>query len=144
MGVLVLKLSGVLQSWGTTLKLNNHDTDDIPSKSGVLGMIASAQGRKRDEGISDLASLRFGVRVDAPGKRLRDFQVNIVGGSFGRKIASNEMKVSTRYYLQDACFVCGLEGEKATLEGISYDLRHPANALFLGRRSCPADRKSVV
>ena len=80
MSVLVLKLSGPLQSWGTELKLEDHGTDTMPSKSGVIGMVAAALGRRRDEDISDLRALRFGARCDSGGSMLqsrilRDFQV---------------------------------------------------------------------
>ena len=59
MAVLLLRFDAPLQSWGVTEKLKDHHTDLVPSKSGVIGMIASAEGRKRDEDISDLVDLRF-------------------------------------------------------------------------------------
>ena len=64
MPTLLLKFNAPLQAWGTSLKLKNHETDIYPSKSGVVGMIASAMGRRRDADISDLAKLKFGVRID--------------------------------------------------------------------------------
>ena len=76
MAVLALKLSGPFQSWGTSLKLRDHETDTMPSKSGVLGLVAAAFGRRRNADISDLRALRFGVRSDAPGSIMRDYQTS--------------------------------------------------------------------
>ena len=47
--------------------------------------------------------------------------------------------ITTRYYLADAVFLAGLEGEETLLEQIDYALTHPAFPLFLGRRSCPPE-----
>ena len=129
MPTLILKFNAPLQSWGTTLKLKNHYTHPYPSKSGVIGMIASAMGRKRDEDLTDLSDLRFGVRVDNPGTIIDDFQVS--------EVSSKEKKIGHRTYLSDACFICGIEAQEDILTGIKNALLHPANALFLGRRSCP-------
>lgn len=149
MAVLLLTFNAPLQSWGIDSKLKDHNTDFVPSKSAVIGMIASAEGRKRDQDISDLASLRFGVRIDKEGSILEDFHVSVIGGSFGEEkdiynnghktntIAKSRTKVGHRYYLQDAYFTCGIEAEEDKLQHIAYVLTHPANALFCGRRSCP-------
>ena len=129
MSTLLLRMDAPIQSWGTTLKLKNHETDTRPSKSGVIGMIASAMGRSRDDDITDLASLRFGVRIDRQGFVMDDFQVS--------EVSSKEKKIGHRKYLSDACFTCGIEADEAMLKEIEFALRHPANALFLGRRGCP-------
>ena len=130
MPTLLLKFDAPIQSWGTTLKLKDHDTQMYPSKSGVIGMIASAMGRRRDENINDIADLRFGVRIESPGILLDDFQVS--------EVSEKEKKIGHRKYLSDAVFLCGIEGEKERLTEIQYALLHPANAIYLGRRSCPA------
>lgn len=136
MPTLLLKFNAPLQSWGTSLKLNDHETDMYPSKSGVIGMIASALGRRRDADISDLARLRFGVRIDNPGTLIDDFQVS--------KIPMKKGKIGHRKYLSDACFICGIEAESSELEMIREALCHPANALFLGRRGCPVTADLVI
>ena len=135
MSVLVLKLSGPCQSWGTGLKLRDHETDLMPSKSGVLGMIAAALGQRRDADPSALASLRFGVRADAPGTLLRDFHKAV--------IPSGEQKgdtyIGNYYYLEDACFTAALEGDRTLLEQYAEALRHPVFPPYLGRRCCIPD-----
>lgn len=155
MAVLLLKFDAPMQSWGIDEKLKDHKTDFIPSKSAVIGMIASAEGRRRDEDVSDLANLRFGVRIDCDGEIMGDYHVSVLDGSFGETkdnygtghqastISSERTKLGTRYYLADAVFVCGIEGEEKQLEKIKESLLYPANALFLGRRSCPVTAELV-
>lgn len=75
---LLARLAGPLQSWGTRGRFTHRDTQDHPTKSGFIGMLAAALGRERDADISDLSALRFAVRADRPGVPIRDF--HIVGG----------------------------------------------------------------
>ena len=51
--------------------------------------------------------------------------------------AFKERYLTERYYLSDAVFLVGLEGERELLERIEFALSHPVFPLFLGRRSCP-------
>lgn len=127
---LLLRLNGSLQSWGIGSKFNVRKTEREPSKSGVIGLVAAAMGIRRndDESVKRLSDLRMGVRADKEGKLLRDFQT--VRG----KDASY---VTTRYYLSDASFLVGLEGEETLLREIEESFSHPVFPLFLGRRSCP-------
>ncbi len=136
MSTLLLRIDSPLQSWGTELKLKDHPTDRFPSKSGIIGMIASAFGRRRDEDISDLATLRFGVRIDSQGTIIRDFQVS-------RTADGKSSKIGYREYLSDAIFTCGLEGNEEILQKIQYALLHPAYPLFAGRRGCPITAELV-
>lgn len=73
MSTLLLRLAGPLQSWGTDSKFEVRRTENEPSKSGVIGLVAAALGIRRNEEISELNSLRMGVRVDQEGKLMRDF-----------------------------------------------------------------------
>lgn len=75
--------------------------------------------------------LRFGVRIDQPGRLLRDFQV--ARSLDGR----TTMPLSYRYYLSDAIFLAVVEGDGALIEAVDAALRSPIFPLFLGRRSCP-------
>ena len=43
MAVLLLRLAGPMQSWGTDSKLQDRGSGEYPSKSGVIGLIAAAQ-----------------------------------------------------------------------------------------------------
>lgn len=131
MSVLLLRLAGPLQAWGDSSRFTRRETRNLPSKSGVLGLLAAAQGRRRTEEIEDLAALRFGVRVDQPGQLTRDFQTAINWETH------SSMPLSVRYYLADAVFVAAVEGERSLLEALDTALRRPLFPLYLGRRSCP-------
>lgn len=131
MSTLLLRLAAPLQSWGLTAKFDTRDTQRLPTKSGVVGLLAAALGRRRHEAIDDLKALRMGVRADQEGELLSDF--HIARGS------GKDPYVTTRYYLSDAVFVVGLEGQDSLLEALEAALRQPAFPLFLGRRSCPPE-----
>ena len=131
MAVLLLRLAGPMQAWGVKSRFTVRATELAPTRSGVVGMLASAVGRRRTDPIEDLLALRFGVRKDQPGSVIRDFHTAVP--TDGRK----PMPLSNRYYLADAVFLAGIEGDRALLEGIDEALRHPAFPLYLGRRSCP-------
>ncbi|MCK7627620.1 type I-E CRISPR-associated protein Cas5/CasD [Streptomyces sp. RS10V-4] len=131
MTVLLLRLAGPLQSWGSAARFARRSTENAPTKSGVLGLLAAAEGRPRDADLSDLAALRFGVRIDQPGTRLRDFHTAHHSDS------GKAMPLSERFYLADAVFVAGLEGDPALLQHLHQALRAPCFLPYLGRRSCP-------
>lgn len=137
MPTLLLRLHGPMQSWGTTSRFDERDTQLEPSKSGVIGLLCAALGRDRAEPVEDLAALRMGVRVDREGAPMRDYQtatgVLIAGTAkpdLGRTV------VSPRFYLSDASFLVGLEGESLPLmERLQRALRRPVWPLALGRKS---------
>ncbi|MDT0439324.1 MULTISPECIES: type I-E CRISPR-associated protein Cas5/CasD [Streptomyces] len=133
-GVLTLCLAGPLQSWGASSRFARRATERAPTKSGVLGLLAAAQGRDRGADISDLAALRFAVRLDQPGTRVRDYQTAHHG------VTGKSMPVSERFYLCDAVFVAAVEGEEALIDGLLAAVRAPTFPPFLGRRSCPPSR----
>ncbi|WP_059010273.1 type I-E CRISPR-associated protein Cas5/CasD [Streptomyces specialis] len=131
MSVLTLKLAGPLQSWGASARFARRTTESAPTKSGVIGLLAAAQGRDRTADLTDLAALRFAVRVDQPGTRVRDFQTAHHFDS------DKAMPVSDRFYLADAVFVAAVQGDDALLTDLHRALRRPVYLPFLGRRSCP-------
>ena len=134
MSTLLLRLAGPMQSWGYASLFDRRDTGAYPTKSGVIGILAAALGRKRGELLDDLRSLRFGVRIDAPGKIMEDYHINEMKGD-DRKYKNN---VSHRFYLTDAIFLVGLESDdEKLLETCNTALQNPVYALFLGRKSCP-------
>ena len=136
MSTLLLRLAGPLQSWGTDSKFEVRRTENEPSKSGVIGLVAAALGIRRNEEISELNSLRMGVRVDQEGELMRDFHT---------AHSEKNSYITTRYYLADAVFLVGLESQdEEFLKKIEYALKHPAFPLFLGRRSCPPEAGLVV
>ncbi|NCD09192.1 MAG: type I-E CRISPR-associated protein Cas5/CasD [Negativicutes bacterium] len=130
MSTLLLRLAAPLQSWGMD-KFERRGTERIPTKSGVIGLVAAALGIRRNESIVELQNLKFGVRVDKEGNLLRDFHM----------VEAKKPYVTIRYYLSDAVFLVGLEGNDGLLNSIAQALNSPAFPLFLGRRSCPPEGK---
>ena len=53
MSVLLLRLAGPMQSWGVESRFTVRDTGLEPSKSGVVGLLCAALGRRRDADIAD-------------------------------------------------------------------------------------------
>lgn len=130
MSTLLLRLAAPMQAWGAEAKFERRTTQREPTKSGVTGLIAAALGRKRNESVDDIAALRFGVRADRPGELLRDYHI-------ANRVKPDPPYVTQRYYIADAIFVAGLEGDDELLEKIEAALQRPMYPLFLGRRSCP-------
>lgn len=131
MTVLLLRLAGPLQSWGTSSRFVRRGTDRSPSKSGVVGLLAAARGLRRTDPLDELLQLQVGVRVEQAGTMERDFQ------TARARDGSGSMPLSYRFYLADAVFLVGVEGEERLLSGLDEALRNPTFPLFLGRRSCP-------
>ncbi len=126
-----------MQSWGTTSRFDERDTQLEPSKSGVLGLLCAALGRDRSEPVADLAALRMGVRVDREGVPMRDFQTATGGLIASGKPDLKRTVISPRFYLADAAFLVGLEGsDRALLERLLAALQAPFWPLALGRKSC--------
>ncbi|MQY05396.1 type I-E CRISPR-associated protein Cas5/CasD [Actinomadura macrotermitis] len=79
--VLLIRLAGPLQSWGITGRFARRDTQNRPTKSGVIGLCAAALGLDREEPLGELANVLFGVRADRPGTALRDYHT-VGGGTY--------------------------------------------------------------
>ncbi len=137
MPTLLLRLTGPMQSWGTTSRFDERDTQLEPSKSGVVGLLCAALGRDRAEAVDDLARLRMGVRVDREGLLMRDYQTATgVLVAADAKPDLGRTVVSPRFYLADAAFLVGLEGpDMLALETLNRALLAPHWPLCLGRKA---------
>lgn len=146
MSTLLLRLAGPLQSWGVQSRFTHRDTGREPSKSGVVGLLCAALGvdRNDDESLQPLAALTMGVRVDREGKLARDYQTAGGGTWPGRKfygVITAEGKpgrtvLSDRFYLVDAEFLVGLEGEDRQLLARCHEaLGRPHWPMHLGRKA---------
>lgn len=133
-----------MQSWGTQSRFTMRDTGLEPSKSGVIGLLCAALGRPRREPVDDLAALRLGVRVDWHGVMKADYHTagggTLPDGSrYGVRKASGaagDTVLSNRYYLADADFLVGLDGEDDDLlRRLHAALREPVWQLYLGRKA---------
>ncbi len=142
MHTLLLRLEGPMQAWGTTSRFNQRDTGKEPSKSGVIGLVAAAIGIDREEWdrLEPLTKLRFGVRHDRPGILRKDYQTVGCADSYPIIKANGDLSkdgvISERYYLADAAFLIGLEGDDyKLLEDMHEALNNPRWVLGLGRKS---------
>jgi CRISPR system Cascade subunit CasD len=125
-----------MQSWGTRSRFQERDTERTPTKSGVIGVLASALGRDRDQPIDDLAALDFAVRADREGTLRRDYHTVLDVAQAGGGV-SNYAQLSNRYYLSDATFLAALGGERDILQAAHDALRNPVWPPYLGRRAFP-------
>lgn len=134
MPTLLLRFEGPMQSWGTRSRFSDRDSESEPSKSGVIGVLAAAQGIKRGGDYGGLETARMGVRVDRPGVLSYDFQTTRNVLRSDEKDTANA--ISKRYYLSDASFLVGLQHpQQALLEKAWQALLNPVFATYLGRRS---------
>ena len=137
--VLLMRLQGPMQAWGTQSLFSVRDTTRFPTRSGVIGMLCCAIGKPRDGDLSEFAPLRMGVRVDRPGVVMKDFQTAQDVYKAGDGV-SNNPSISNRYYLSDAVFLVGIEGDEAQLRRYYGALRNPRWLLYLGRRAFPPSK----
>lgn len=137
MPTLLLRLAAPLQSWGSSSKFETRTTDKMPTKSGVVGLLASAMGWDRNADLTKLTDLKFGVRADREGEYITDFHI-------ARTKNGKESYVTYRHYLTDAVFLAGVEGVEETIRELENALQNPGFPLFLGRRSCPPTMPIIV
>ncbi len=145
---LFLRLTGPMQSWGTSSRVQLRRTGLYPSKSGVMGILLCSMGIRREkssEALEQLTSLFMGVRIDKSGTP--DWDYHTVGAKTGIISADNKIKVtyktgeyetllSRRQYLYDASFLIALQGEPTIIEACAEALQCPVWPLFLGRKCC--------
>ncbi|MFE3205966.1 type I-E CRISPR-associated protein Cas5/CasD [Embleya sp. NPDC059237] len=147
--VLLLRLAGPMQSWGDRSAFNRRETRPEPTKSGVVGLLAAAAGRRREADITDLTDLRLGVRVDQAGSLMRDYhtvsdyrgqplpQAGVSAKGIQKPTSpAKYTHITQRFYLQDAVFVAGIEGPADLITTLGTAISNPAFPLALGRRSC--------
>jgi CRISPR system Cascade subunit CasD len=139
MSVLLMRLAGPMQSWGTRSRFSNRDTGLEPSRSGVIGLLCAALGRPREAPLDDFAldKVTMAVRVDREGRLMRDYHTaENCRKADGTMPSWNKRFVeSERFYLADAEFLVGLEGDRAFLESLHAALCRPVWPIFLGRKA---------
>jgi CRISPR system Cascade subunit CasD len=144
---LILRLEGVLQSWGLRSRWDVRDSGDEPTKSGIIGMLGCSLGYPvGDARLEELdAKLQMGVRTEKPGTPLIDFQT-VTGmlptaeGKYKGKKNAPATILSPRTYLQEAAFLVVLGGPAELLEQCAHALQQPRWPIYFGRKSCPPSR----
>ena len=140
-------LAASLQSWGEDSPWEVRQTSEMPTKSGVVGLISACFGyRHGDPRIAELNnSIRVAFRADKPGtvmidfnaiKSNRDYMVSSEGKmrlNGGQRITG---LISRKYYLQDARFQVFIQAEENVLNAIYTAMRSPKWLVSLGRKAC--------
>lgn len=143
MKMLRLKLKAPLQSWGEFSRWDHRDTANMPTKSGIIGLLGCCLGYPRgDSRLAELSErLHMAVRADEPGRLMTDFHTvrgtdGILINAAGKSRGKAGTIITPRQYLQDAVFTLWLWGDEQALEHCYAALRHPVWPPFLGRKSC--------
>lgn len=132
---ILLKFAGPLQSFGSTSHFETRQTDKYPTKSAVIGMIAASLGLSRDDKsrLNALNDLDFAVRIDQPGRVIRDYHIAEKKKKNGQ---IERTYVTNRFYIEDAVFVVGIANENAQLmDEIFQALQRPYFQQSLGRKA---------
>ncbi len=166
MDILLMRLRAPMMSFGAPIVDSLGVIQPYPALSMVCGLLGNALGyhhRDADKLTRLQGRLRFAVRQDLAGRRLRDFQTADLGQDFMLsnrawttsgvldERAGGSAKTGThirkRDYWVDAAYTLavGLEGEgEPSLEALDGALRYPARPLFIGRKPCvPSERISM-
>lgn len=143
--LLVLRLEGVLQAWGENSKWDYRDSASMPTRSGIVGLLACALGYERgNPGIAQLASnLTIAVRADRQGTKFADFQTvqgEPLMAANGKPRGGGNTIISRREYLQDASFTVFIECGDSLCEALTAALENPKWCLYLGRKNCVPSR----
>jgi len=134
MGTLLMRIVAPLQSWGIQSNFTVRDTGLEPSKSGMIGLVCAAMGIPRDASLDDLNHLKMGVRIDREGIVKRDFHI-VQDVLLGKGKGTKDSIITNRYYLADAAFLVGLEGDFDLLKQIHNALKKPVWQLYFGRKA---------
>lgn len=152
MAHILMWLEGPLQGWGYDSCYDRRETLNFPTKSGVLGMVMCAMGKKGPQ-KDLLAKLNRPMQVLALNSNLphlEDFQT--IGGNYdekdtwqnlmvpkkpnGTKPVGGATIVTHRYYIQGGAYAVFLDVPDEMCETISQALISPVWPLFLGRKCC--------
>ena len=145
--ILFLLLEGPLQSWGMMDKWNTRNTMSMPTKSGIVGILACAMGLSRGDDRIKLYNekLQIAIRQDKAGKIISDFhtvkgQIRTAEGKIRGKAGEDGVITSNRQYLQDAAFLAAITGDEDLLKCCTEALFSPVWPVYLGRKNCVPTR----
>lgn len=143
--ILVLRLEGVLQSWGENAKWDFRDSSTMPTKSGIVGLLGCAMGEGRgSQVLVELAqSITVAVRADRPGAKFVDFQTvqgDPLMAATGKPKTTGNTILSPHAYLQDASFTVFIDTTPEWQQRIISALENPRWCMYLGRKNCVPSR----
>lgn len=133
---ILLNLKGPLQSYGSSDTFEYRGTDYHPSKSAIIGLIASSLGYRRTETskIKELNNLKVIFTTLKRGNLLEDYQTAF---KYKKDGSLERTYVTERVYLSDWNFLALICHErKEYIDKIYYAMKNPYFFQSLGRRSC--------
>ncbi|WP_027855723.1 type I-E CRISPR-associated protein Cas5/CasD [Marinobacterium litorale] len=155
MNYLVFRLYGPMAGWGEAAVGGDRPSALHPSRSAILGLVASALGIRRDD-VAPLDELRLalgvGIKSYSGGELTRDYHTAQVPSHdrkrrfFTRRDELDAPKhklntvLSSRDYRSNGYWVVALwlRGDSGhDLAILAEALKKPAFPLYLGRKSCP-------
>ncbi|OIK08221.1 type I-E CRISPR-associated protein Cas5/CasD [Streptomyces monashensis] len=146
---LLLHLSGI-QFWGGPQGGTTRTSHPHPTRSGITGLLAAAQGRPRGSDLTDLEQLTHTIRIDRAGQLLLDFHT-VGGGRLKHETVPTaegghrgNALVFRDWYLHDAAFTIALTGPEPLIHDLAHALRHPVYPPHLGRRACRPDTPVLI
>ncbi len=144
---LVFTLAATMVSFGDVAGHERRGSWSWPGRSAILGLLAAAQGIRRDGDFAALDRLSVAVAVFEAGAPLRDFHtVQTVPTAavrhpqarpeaLSRAGGSINTTITLRDYRQGALFGIAVTGPDLAV--LAKGLERPAFHLYLGRKSCP-------
>ncbi len=138
---LAIKFQGLTQAWGGHTYEDLRHSEIIPTRSGVLGLLAACIGIDRSDinGLEALStSISLAVRIDSKPTRIIDFHTVEEARKVDGKPNKNPV-VTRREYLCDALYtilVWNTIKTGVSIDAIGKAIREPVYTPFLGRRSC--------
>lgn len=150
---LIFTLSAAFASFGDVAGHERRGSWTWPGRSAVLGLLAAAQGIRREGDFAALDALRLAVAVFDTGAALRDYHtVQTVPTAVAKRPQSRpEALQSLKEYLATGKRVDAVITHRDYRTGVLYGvavagpglpaleaaLRAPAFHLYLGRKACP-------
>lgn len=144
---LVFTLAATLASFGDVAGHERRGSWTWPGRSALLGLLAAAQGIRRDGDFAALEALRVSVAVFEAGQPLRDYHtVQTVPTAVARRPQSRPeamrragQNANTTITLRDyrTGVLYGVAVTGPGLAALAAALERPVFPLYLGRKSCP-------
>lgn len=150
---LVFRLYGPLASWGVPAVGGDRPTAVQPTRSALLGLLASGLGierNKEDELQALQKSVQLAVKQTVPSSLMRDYhtaQVPTHSNKISHLTRKSELEVdklntvlSSRDYRCDGVWIVAVSltlQATVSLKELRQALLEPAYSLYLGRKSCP-------
>lgn len=150
---LALRLVGPMQAWGFESQYNRRNTGRFPTKSALAGLICAALGASRgstkEKEVLDVVRTSRLLVVAVPRQRgggahslsprkISDYHT--VQNTVTAEGKPKDTHLTYRQYLNDACFVAVLSGERNFLSEAAQAIDNPRWGVWLGRKACiPAE-----